>query len=94
MDKLLVDRMGNYTLFDVDKNAVKVIPEAVIGTAFVADEDGQAISSDEVLDYKKGDVILTLRTFINQQWYTKIVRCEDVFAKYDVAGWYNNLPRA
>ena len=95
MEKLLIDEYANIVLYDTENNALKQLPESIdLSSTFVADEDGQAISKTEVVDYKKGDLIIILRSYDkDSNWATKIVRCEDVFAKDDLLTWYNSLKK-
>lgn len=95
MEKLLIDEYANIVLYDTENNALKQLPESVdLSSAFVADEGGQAISKTEVVDYKKGDLIIVLRSYVkDSNWLTKIVRCEDVFAKDDLLTWYNSFKK-
>lgn len=92
MKKLLIDPYANLILFDEDSNSIEKIPEdGGLSTAFVADADGRAISKDEVVDYKAGDVVIVLRAYKDKQWTSKIVICNDVFAKDDLINWYKSL---
>lgn len=95
MDKLLIDEYANIVLYDTENNALKPLPESIaLSVAFVADDDGQAISKTEVVDYKKDDLIIVLRSYVKDtNWVTKIIRCEDVFAKDDLLTWYNSLKK-
>lgn len=92
MKKLLIDQYINLILFDEDSNSIEKIPEdGGLSAAFVAEDDGQAISNSEVVDYKAGDVVIVLRACKNNKWLNKIVICNDVFAKDDLINWYKSL---
>lgn len=60
-------------------------------TVFVADKDGQAISENEVVDFKAGDVILTLSRWKNDKNNLKIIIVTDIVAKDDITRWYNEM---
>lgn len=60
-------------------------------TVFVADKDGQAISENEVVDFKAGDIILTLSRWKNDKLNPKIMVITDVVAKDDINRWYNEM---
>lgn len=92
MDKLLVNQFGEVMCFDQDQNALKQIPYDIeVRTVFVADKDGQAISENEVVDFKAGDVILTLSRWKNDKRVSKIIVVTDIVAKDDVNRWYNEM---
>ena len=92
MNKLLVNRFGEVMCFDQDQNALKQIPYNIeVSTAFVADQDGQAISENEVVDFKAGDVILTLSRWKNDKNNLKIIVVTDIVAKDDITRWYNEI---
>lgn len=63
MNKLLVNRQGDCVIYDTETNSVGSIPyreQVFLNDIYVATEDGQAITTTEVVDYNKGDVILLL----------------------------------
>ena len=92
MDKLLVNQFGEVMCFDQDQNALKQIPYDIeVRTVFVADKDGQAISENEVVDFKAGDIILTLSRWKNDKRVSKIIVVTDIVAKDDVNRWYNEM---
>ena len=92
MDKLLVNQFGEIMCFDQDQNALKQIPYDIeVRTVFVADKDGQAISENEVVDFKAGDIILTLSRWKNDKRVSKIIVVTDIVAKDDVNRWYNGM---
>lgn len=92
MDKLLVNQFGKIMCFDQDQNALKQIPYGIeVRTVFVADKDGQAISENEVVDFKAGDVILTLSRWKNDKNNLKIIIVTDIVAKDDITRWYNEM---
>ena len=92
MDKLLVNQFGEIMCFDQDQNTLKQIPYGIeVRTVFVADKDGQAISENEVVDFKAGDIILTLSRWKNDKRVSKIIVVTDIVAKDDVNRWYNEM---
>ncbi len=92
MDKLLVNRVGDIMCYDTDNNALKTIPSSIdVRNLFVADKDGQAISYDEVVDYKAGDVIITLSRWTNDKLNSKVIVITDIVAKDDLTRWYNEV---
>ncbi len=92
MKKLLIDKYANLILFDESTNSIEELPEECdISTAFVAEEDGQAISRTEVVNYKAGDLVIVFRAYKKDNWLNKTVVCNDVFAKDDVVAWYKSL---
>ena len=92
MDKLLVNQFGEVMCFDQDQNALKQIPYGIeVRTVFVADKDGQAISENEVVDFKAGDIILTLSKWKNDKLNPKIMVVTDIVAKDDITRWYNEM---
>ena len=88
MDKLLVNKYGEVTCFDPEGNALKQLPTSLdLRTVFIADQDGQAISKTEVIDYKKGDIVITACSYLMND--TKIIVVTDVVGKADITEWYN-----
>lgn len=95
MDKLLIGDYGDFMLFDADENAFKYSKNiASYNVVLLAEKDGQAITSTEVIDYKKGDLVLNLRGVTKKEQKTinkVIVVSGDEFAKYDLQEWFNRL---
>lgn len=61
MNKLLVNKYGDCVIYSPDTNSVDSIPcskQVYFNDIYVATEDGQAITTTEVVDYNKGDVVL------------------------------------
>lgn len=90
MDKLLIDQYGNAILYKVDTNSIKNISDNFeCRTMYVAQQDGQVITEEEVIDYKLGDIILILSKYdsISNKWTLKPIVCSDAFAKDDLIRW-------
>lgn len=93
MDKLLVNKYQDSILFNEETNSIVELPSDIdCRTCFVAQNDGQVISTTEVVDYKAGDVIFILSFYeeITKQWLNKIIVSNDVVAKDDIIEWYNS----
>ncbi len=90
MEKLLVNKHANVTLFDQDNNAIKQIPsDFCVENVYIADSDGQAINDSQVVDYKQGDLVMVLYSYTTQR--SRIVTCDDPFTKADIAAWLKEL---
>lgn len=90
MDRLLVDKYGETLCFDQDSNTLKSLPESIdFRKVFIADQDGQAISKDEIVDYKKGDIVITAYSYNTD--HVKIIVITDVIGKAEVVNWYNTI---
>lgn len=90
MDKLLIDQYGNAILYKVDTNSIKNISDDFeCRTMYVAQQDGQVITEEEVIDYKSGDIVLILSKYdsISSEWTLKPIVCSDAFAKDDLIRW-------
>lgn len=90
MDKLLIDQYGNAILYKVDTNSIKNISDDFeCRTMYVAQQDGQVITEEEVIDYKSGDIVLILSKYdsISSKWALKPIVCSDAFAKDDLIRW-------
>lgn len=90
MDKLLIDQYGNAILYKVDTNSIKNISDNFeCRTIYIAQQDGQIITEEEVIDYKLGDIVLILSKYdtISSKWNLKPIVCSDAFAKDDLIRW-------
>lgn len=90
MDKLLIDQYGNAILYKVDTNSIKNVSDNFeCRTMYVAQQDGQVITEEEVIDYKLGDIVLILSKYdsISNKWTLKPIVCSDAFAKDDLIRW-------
>ncbi len=89
MDKLLINQYGNAILYKVDTNSLENISDAECRTVYIAQQDGQVITEEEVIDYKQGDVILVLSKYdsVSSKWTLKPIVCSDAFAKDDLIRW-------
>lgn len=90
MDKLLIDQYGNAILYKVDTNSIKNVSDNFeCRTMYVAQQDGQVITEEEVIDYKLGDIVLILSKYdsISSKWTLKPIVCSDAFAKDDLIRW-------
>ena len=84
MDKLLIDQYGNAILYKVDTNSIKNVSDNFeCRTMYVAQQDGQVITEEEVIDYKLGDIILILSKYDT----IRPIVCSDAFAKDDLIRW-------
>ena len=71
MDKLLIDQYGNAILYKVDTNSIKNISDNFeCRTIYIAQQDGQIITEEEVIDYKLGDIVLILSKYDTCLLYT------------------------
>lgn len=94
MEKLLVGEYGDLILFDEENNSIVKKPESLeCRSAFIAQNAGQVITSDEVVDYNAGEVVLILRAWheSTKKDKYKIVICSDLSAKDDLIEWRNSL---
>lgn len=89
MDKLLIDQYGNAILYKVDTNSIKSLSDNLECRTIVAQQDGQVITEEEVIDYKSGDIVLILSKYdsISSKWTLKPIVCSDAFAKDDLIRW-------
>lgn len=90
MDKLLIDLYGNAILYKADTNSIKNVSDNFeCRTVYVAQQDGQVITEEEVIDYKLGDIVLILSKYdtISSKWTLKPIVCSDAFAKDDLIRW-------
>ena len=90
MDKLLIDQYGNAILYKVDTNSIKNISyNFECRSIYIAQQDGQIITEEEVIDYKLGDIVLILSKYdtISSKWNLKSIVCSDDFAKDDLIRW-------
>lgn len=90
MDKLLINQYGNAILYKVDTNSIENVPDNFeCRTMYVAQQDGQVITEEEVVDYKQGDLVLILSKYdsISSEWILKPIVCSDAFAKDDLIRW-------
>lgn len=90
MDKLLINQYGNAILYKVDTNSIKNISGVFeCRTIYIAQQDGQVITEEEVIDYKSGDIVLILSKYdsVSDKWTLKPVVCSDAFAKDDLIRW-------
>lgn len=90
MDKLLIDQYGNAILYKVDTDSIKNISDNFeCRTIYIAQQDGQVITEEEVIDYKLGDIVLILSKYdsISNKWNLKPIVCSDAFAKDDLIRW-------
>lgn len=67
MEKILVNSYGECIKFDTDTNSIRYVSDGEYNTYLrsfvVANEDGQVISTDEVIDVKAGDLIFIFRIY-------------------------------
>lgn len=67
MEKILVNSYGECISFNTDTNSIRRVSDGEYNTYLrsfaVANEDGQVISVDEVVDVKAGDLIFIFRIY-------------------------------
>lgn len=67
MEKILVSSYDEFVKFNTDTNSIRPVSDGEYDTYLrsfvVASEDGQVISTDEVIDVKAGDLIFIFRIY-------------------------------
>lgn len=94
MEKLLVGEYGDLILFNEENNSIIKKPEYLeCRSAFIAQNAGQVITSNEVVDYNAGEVVLILRSWdeLTKKDKFKVTVCSDLSAKDDLIEWRNSL---
>lgn len=90
MEKLLINEYGEFIVFDENANSIVKKPSSMrCESVYIAQNNGQAISNTEVVDYNKDDMILVLSAYheASRQYKTKVVVCSDLAAKDDIIKW-------
>lgn len=89
MEKILVDKFGEITVFDTDDNTIrdKHISkfERIIQAYARVRKDGQVITPTQVIDVKAGDVVLTASYYDHKEDTSKssAIVIHDSTAAYD-----------
>lgn len=94
MEKLLVGEYGDLILFNEESNSIVKKPESLeCRSVFIAQNAGQVITSDEVVNYNAGELVLILRAWheLTKKDKYKVVVCSDLSAKDDLIEWRNFL---
>lgn len=88
MEKLLVNEYGDCILYNIELNSIKSTPgDAVdVRNIFMAENDGQIVTENEVIDYKKGDLLLMVNRWNKDQskYIVKAIVVTDIMARDDV----------
>lgn len=94
MEKILYNVYGDAVCYNTDTNTISEVHNENIDVRSIifAKQDGQAITSDEVVDYKAGDIVLLLKSY-GREPNNKIVIINDVVGKYDIEQWYNEVTK-
>lgn len=88
MEKILVNNYGEAISFNTNTNAVTPKLTNIDCNIYRADSDGQVITTDEVIDVKAGEFILTATTWLDNKSKVKVVVISDPAAIYDLGEWY------
>ncbi len=91
MEKYILSQYGDITVYNTDGNTV-FYPKYNDCRIYIADEDTQIISMDEVTDVKTGDIILVLYKYDSATDSTlqKTIVVTDPMALHDLKEWQNN----
>lgn len=88
MEKILVDNYGDVIAFNTESNSISPKLNDVDCKLHIANADGQIISKHEVIDVKKGEIILTTYTWVDDEPVVKVVVVSDKTAIHDIGEWY------
>lgn len=88
MEKILVNNYGEAICFNTNTNAVTPKLTNIDCNIYRADSDGQVITTDEVIDVKAGEFILTATTWLDNKSTVKVVVISDPAAIHDLGEWY------
>lgn len=90
MEKILVDKFGDITVYDTDDNAIRdkqvAKYERTIQAYTRVRKDGQVITPTQVIDVKAGDIVLTASYYDPKEETTKssAIVVRDGTASYDI----------
>lgn len=88
MEKILVNNYGGAISFNTDTNAITPKLTNVDCNIYRADSDGQVITTNEVIDVKAGEFILTCVRYYDNKDEVKVVVISDPAAIHDLGEWY------
>lgn len=88
MEKILVNRYGEAISFNTDLNAITPMLANIDCHIYKAETDGQVITSDEVIDIKKGEFALVCVCWNNGKNVVKAIVISDPAAIHDLGEWY------
>lgn len=88
MEKILVNNYGEAISFNTNTNAVTPKLTNINCNIYRVDSDGQVITTDEVIDVKAGEFILTATTWLDNKSTVKVVVISDPAAIHDLGEWY------
>lgn len=88
MEKILVDNYGDVISFNTESNSISPKLNDLDCKLHIANADGQVISKHEVINVKKGEIILTAYTWVNDEPIVKVIVISDNAAIHDVGEWY------
>lgn len=88
MEKILINNYGEAIGFNVDTNAITPKLTNIDCNIYRADSDGQVITTDEVIDVKAGEFVLTCTRWDDNKNIIKVVVISDPAAIHDLGEWY------
>lgn len=88
MEKILVNRYGEAISFNTDLNAITPMLANIDCHIYKTETDGQVITSDEVIDIKKGEFALVCVCQNNGKNVVKAIVISDPAAIHDLGEWY------
>ncbi len=88
MEKILIDKYGGAISFNTELNAITPIITNINCNLYKVTRDGQAITSDEVIDVKKDEFVLVCTLWEKDKRSVKAVSISDPATIYDLNEWY------
>lgn len=88
MEKIIVNKYGEAISFNTDLNAITPMLTSIDCNIYKAEADGQVITSNEVIDIKKGEFALVCTCWSNDKNIVKAVVISDPAAIHDLGEWY------
>ena len=88
MEKILINNYGEAISFNVDANAITPKLTNIDCNIYRADSDGQVITTDEVIDVKAGEFVLTCTRWDDNKNTIRVVVISDPVAIHDLGEWY------
>lgn len=88
MEKILINNYGKPIAFNTETNCISPGLNNIECRLYVANNDGQVITNKEVIDVKKGEIILTTYSWENDEPTVKVVVISDNAAMHDIGEWY------